>query len=363
MEKISLTMGNDATYVVSLKRGGEAFPVQDATEVRVRITHNGDAMACTPQIGEGKVAFTVPAMRCVGLFGVEVTGILDGARWRTYGADIIEYTYDTRKGGTVAVVAGDDYEVSMEVQLYVSDSPLPSEYATQEWVLEQDYASKTWVLGKDYASQSYVETRLRDTEEWVTERGYATEEWIAEQGYTTETWVIGQGYATQTWVGGQGYAVASDLAAVALSGAYSDLTGTPTIPVVPTNVSAFTNDAGYTTQTWVEQQVSGKEDKVAVVSASGTALAAEVGKYYKFGSAVGTLAVTLPSVSDATKVSAVTFGFTTGSSPAVTFTPPNGVPIFFSDGFSIESSSTYEVNALFNGTAWCLAMVKLEEGV
>lgn len=232
MEKISLTMGNDATYVVSLKRGGEAFPVQDATEVRVRITHNGDAMACTPQIGEGKVAFTVPAMRCVGLFGVEVTGILDGARWRTYGADIIEYTYDTRKGGTVAVVAGDDYEVSMEVQLYVSDTPMPSEYATQEWVLEQDYASKTWVLGKDYASQSYVETRLRDTEEWVTERGYATE----------------------TWVGGQGYAVASDLAAVATSGAYSDLTGTPSIPVVPTNVSAFTNDAGYTTQTWVEQQ-------------------------------------------------------------------------------------------------------------
>ena len=37
------------------------------------------------------------------------------------------------------------------------------------------------------------------------------------------------------------------LAAVATSGAYSDLTGTPTIPTVPTNVSAFTNDAGYLT--------------------------------------------------------------------------------------------------------------------
>jgi hypothetical protein len=78
---------------------------------------------------------------------------------------------------------------------------------------------------------------------------------------------------------------------------------------------------------------------------------------------VGTLAVTLPSVGDATKVSAVVFGFTTGSSPAVTFTPPNGVPIFFSDGLSIEASSTYEVNALFNGTAWCLALIKLIESV
>ena len=34
---------------------------------------------------------------------------------------------------------------------------------------------------------------------------------------------------------------------VAKTGIYSDLIGTPTIPTVPTNVSAFTNDAGYTT--------------------------------------------------------------------------------------------------------------------
>jgi len=33
------------------------------------------------------------------------------------------------------------------------------------------------------------------------------------------------------------------------SGSYNDLTDKPTIPTVPTNVSAFTNDAGYTTNT------------------------------------------------------------------------------------------------------------------
>lgn len=38
------------------------------------------------------------------------------------------------------------------------------------------------------------------------------------------------------------------LAAVATSGSYSDLSNKPTIPVVPTNVSAFINDAGYLTQ-------------------------------------------------------------------------------------------------------------------
>lgn len=38
------------------------------------------------------------------------------------------------------------------------------------------------------------------------------------------------------------------LASVATSGSYSDLSNKPTIPVVPTKVSAFINDAGYLTQ-------------------------------------------------------------------------------------------------------------------
>lgn len=41
------------------------------------------------------------------------------------------------------------------------------------------------------------------------------------------------------------YAKTANLSAVALSGAYGDLSGKPTIPTVPTVVSAFTNDAGY----------------------------------------------------------------------------------------------------------------------
>ena len=40
----------------------------------------------------------------------------------------------------------------------------------------------------------------------------------------------------------------ADLATVATSGSYNDLSDKPTIPTVPTNVSAFTNDAGYLTQ-------------------------------------------------------------------------------------------------------------------
>lgn len=47
---------------------------------------------------------------------------------------------------------------------------------------------------------------------------------------------IGDG--THTW---------SNLSYNIFSGSYNDLTDKPTIPIVPTNVSAFTNDSGYLT--------------------------------------------------------------------------------------------------------------------
>lgn len=61
-----------------------------------------------------------------------------------------------------------------------------------------------------------------------------------------------------------GKADASSLATVATSGSYNDLSNKPTIPTIPANVSAFTNDAGYltshqslsgyATEAWVGQQ-------------------------------------------------------------------------------------------------------------
>lgn len=126
------------------------------------------------------------------------------------------------------------------------------------------------------------------------------------------------------------------------------------IPTVPTKVSAFTNDAGYLTE---HQDITGKEDKVDIVSASGTILTAEVGKYYTFSN-VGTLAITLPTIpSGTTKVQTVTFYIAAGSTPAVTFTSTHS--IYYSDGFEIAADSTYEVNALWNGAAWIVAAVKI----
>ena len=50
----------------------------------------------------------------------------------------------------------------------------------------------------------------------------------------------------------------ADLATVATSGNYNDLNNKPTIPTVPTNVSEFTNDAGYLTQ----NDIANKQDKL-----------------------------------------------------------------------------------------------------
>lgn len=105
--------------------------------------------------------------------------------------------------------------------------------------------------------------------------------------------------------------------------------------------------------------IANLESKMAVVAASGTALTASVDNYYLFSSEVGTLAITLTTPSDTTHITKVVFMLTTGSSPAVTFAGASGINVIAQDGFSIEASTTYEINAIYNGVAWVVAAMKL----
>ena len=66
--------------------------------------------------------------------------------------------------------------------------------------------------------------------------------------------VITDTYATKTEVAAKADKAA--LKTVATTGSYNDLINKPTIPIVPTKVSAFTNDAGYATKTYVDQKVN-----------------------------------------------------------------------------------------------------------
>lgn len=68
------------------------------------------------------------------------------------------------------------------------------------------------------------------------------------------------------------YVQFDDLATVATSGSYSDLSNRPTIPTVPTNVSAFNNDAGYlTTDQNTTYTLSMSGPTITLTPSSGTA--------------------------------------------------------------------------------------------
>ncbi|MBQ1582835.1 MAG: hypothetical protein II107_10300, partial [Prevotella sp.] len=83
---------------------------------------------------------------------------------------------------------------------------------------------------------------------------YAEYLWLSQEEVWEEIGSVGDveltNYYTKSEVNTilNGYAETSDLATVATSGSYNDLTDKPVIPTVPTNVSAFTNDAGYLTE-------------------------------------------------------------------------------------------------------------------
>ena len=83
---------------------------------------------------------------------------------------------------------------------------------------------------------------------------YAEYLWLSQEEVWEEIGSVGDveltNYYTKSEVNTilNGYAETSDLATVATTGSYDDLTDKPVIPTVPTNVSAFTNDAGYLTE-------------------------------------------------------------------------------------------------------------------
>lgn len=99
-----------------------------------------------------------------------------------------------------------------------------------------------------------------------------------------------------------------------------------------------------------------------VEAITGETLTAEANKYYRADSAVNTLAVTLPAMSEQ-KVKTVVLGLTTGTTPAITFASADSKTIRMADGFEFEAEKTYEVNALYNGSYWSIAGIVIAPAV
>lgn len=150
-----------------------------------------------------------------------------------------------------------------------------------------------------------------------------------------------------------GKANSADLAEVATSGSYNDLSDKPTIPTVPTNVSAFINDAGYITASGV----AAKQDKMPItqVASGTTAINAAVNTYYEVEGEVGVLAITLPTPTDTTKVAMVVIHLTAGTNPNVVIGAVDNPQPDFAATYDISAGNEYEINCLYNGDKWIVA--------
>jgi len=125
------------------------------------------------------------------------------------------------------------------------------------------------------------------------------------------------------------------------SGNYNDLTNKPTIPVVPTNVSAFTNDVGYLTQ---HQDISGKANKISVVQTSASTIEINSNTFYKFGE-VASLNITLASITDNTIYNEYMFEFVSGST-ATTLTLPSSIK--WLENPTIDANKIYQCSIVDN---------------
>lgn len=284
------------------------------------------------------------------------------------GAVFIDFTSNAEQ------VQSDWNESNPNNKAYIKNKPDLSDFATQEDLAEVE--AKIPVLPEHIVTdEDYVHTDNNYSDEDKAKVGNAITQ---ETDPTVPNWA--KQSSKPTYTAQEVGALPSDTPL--FSGSYNDLTdkptipdaqiqsdweqtnteakdfikNKPTIPTVPTNVSAFTNDAGYLT---AHQDISCKEDKMLIDArnTSISALTADVNKYYRLDIPAETLTITLPTISDATSVKSIVFYMTGGTTPAITFTSSHNV--YYSNGFAIERGKTYEVNALYNGDAWVVASVEI----
>ena len=136
----------------------------------------------------------------------------------------------------------------------------------------------------DLSNKPTIPTVPTNVSAFTNDAGYITS---VPSEYVTET-------ELSTAIAGK--ANTADLATVATSGSYEDLTNKPTIPTVPTNVSAFTNDAHYITASGAPvQSVNGQTGAVTVPDTDTTYTLSMAGNVITLTPSSGTASsITLP---------------------------------------------------------------------
>lgn len=104
----------------------------------------------------------------------------------------------------------------------------------------------------------------------------------------------------------------------------------------------------------------GAEQNTRIVSVQqgATALACEIGKYYKVHSPADTFSITLPGSPDTNIVQSIVIFLVMGSNTVVTISS-SAVDVFFQYGFELKQGRAYEINAIHNGGAWVIAATEI----
>lgn len=142
----------------------------------------------------------------------------------------------------------------------------------------------------------------------------------------------------------------SEYVTVYKNGAYSwEKMGTP----IDMSHVAFWEDTQQQVEPTDYDPQTQSEHKFIIQTFSGSTLNASINTYYRALSNVSTLTIQLPNVTDSSYLQGFIVNFTTGSNPTVTLLSSN--PIYYYDGYSIESNKTYELNITYNGANWIVA--------
>ncbi len=149
--------------------------------------------------------------------------------------------------------------------IYAKKTDIPtavnlSGYATKDTL--NNFALKT-SLASDYVTKETFENYVLSggNAEAVDLSVYATNTKLNDTlAHYAKTADVDATYAKKTDLNAK--ANTADLATVATSGSYNDLTNKPTIPTVPTNVSTFTNDAAYVTLTQLQEQLAALQTEI-----------------------------------------------------------------------------------------------------
>ena len=145
-------------------------------------------------------------------------------------ADMATETWVSQQGFETAAHANATYQPKGN---YVVDTDI-ADMATMTWVGLQGYETSTHAA-QTYQTQAAMSNFLTNATAASTyeSQTHAAQTYQPKGSYVTQADIADM--ATETWVGQQGFLTSSDVATVATTGDYDDLTNKPTIPAAQVN--------------------------------------------------------------------------------------------------------------------------------